>query len=198
MTENILVKVVCNDDFVMIRTFSRSHGRLGRLFLRSDIVWDALWTDTIHYDSDCGHFAEFRRIGDTVSFDVFWLSYYGCDNVEGFVQRFKLPFVDLAQMIQEGGDRKYLCKPPTRTAKIDVSRATRTLKSVLDDSLTKRAFSKAVRDCFRWPGETVYLASDGKTDFYFTTESGFPKNGGLILHEINSVLYPGIYYSVHT
>lgn len=197
--ENIMVKVFCDDDFVTIRTYSRSHGKKGRLLLRSDIVWDALWSDRLHYDSDCGHIAEIQRRGGDVSFDVFWLSYYGCDIVEGFVQRFKIPFLDLSYMLQDGiGERRYLCKPPIRTAKIDASRATGTLRSVLEDSKNRRAFSKALRDCFQWPGETVYLSSDGKTDFYFTTESGYPRNGGLVLHERTRGDYHGVYYSVHT
>jgi len=198
MSENILVKVVCDDAFVTIRTYSRAHGRKGRLLLVSENVWDALWNDSIHYDSDCGHIAEIQRRGDFVSFSIFWLSYYGCDTVEGLVQRFKLPHRDLSFMLQEGGEQKYLCKPPARAAKIDLSRASRTLRNVLKDSKTKRALSKAMRDCFQWPGETVYLSSDGKTDFYFTTESGYPKNGGLVLHERTRGNYHGVYYSVHT
>ena len=43
-----------------------------------------------------------------------------------------------------------------------------------------------MRDCFRWPGEHITLFPDGKRSFYFITESGVPKNGGLILHEYQS------------
>ena len=52
------------------------------------------------------------------------------------------------------------------------------------------------------PGDTVTLYSDGPTDLYFTTESGFPANGGFILHEgsVNTVrgTFPKLQYAVHT
>ena len=198
MTENILVKVSCNESLVAIRTYSRSHGRRGRFLLDANVLWDALWTDYLHYDSDCGHIAKFYRKEEHIFFDVFWLSYYVGDQVDGFVQHFTLPFLDLSYLMQEGGAQAFLCVPQSPVAKVDTTRASRTLRRVIPDKQKRRALSKAMRDCFRWPGETVYLSSDGEHDFFFTTESGFPKNGGLVLHENSNSPYPKVYYSVHT
>jgi len=196
---NILVKVDCNESIMAVRTYSRIRGHRGRFLIYADTVWDALWNENIHYDSDCGHMVTIRNRGDNLYFDVFWLSYYVGDTVDGFVQKFALPKRDLAEILAEGGSRVFLCEHKTsRQAKIVTTYAGCTLRNILSDSRKRRAFSKAMRDCFQWPEETVYLRSDGRNDFYFTTESGYPRNGGLILHENSNCRHPSFCYSVHT
>ncbi len=198
-TEDILVQVVCDETYMTIRTYCRTHGRRGRILLFSDVVWNAMWNhDKHHYDSDCGHMVKLQTRGDFLAFEVFWLTYYIGDTVDGIVQRFMLPTSDLSLLLCKYGSQSFLCRSSHRQAVINTSHAERTLHSVIADKQKRRALSKAMRDCFQWPGDTVYLCSDGKTDFYFTTESGYPANGGLVLHEKCNTPYGGYYYSVHT
>jgi hypothetical protein len=97
---------------------------------------------------------------------------------------------------------RYLHRNAVKPTRFHAVRAARTLRTIQQENRIRRAFSKGMRDHFHWPGDTVTLYSDGDHDLYFTTESGFPANGGLILHEgsVNTVrgTFPKLQYSVHT
>ena len=96
------------------------------------------------------------------------------------------------------GHGGYLYIPPEPCARIITGHAARTIREIVKDKQKRRALSKGLRDCFRWANETVTLYPDGKDSFFFTTKSGCPKNGGLILHEGVRHGYPCLYYCVHT
>ena len=127
-----------------------------------------------------------------------WLSSYGDRSVKGFQQDVVIPIQLVRSLLELDRDFRYLYIPPQPKAKIDISHAARTIQKIAMDKLLRHAFSKAMRDCFAWPGEGVTLYSDGQYGFYFTTRSGCPQNGGLILHKGQKLGYPYVYYSVHT
>lgn len=75
-------------------------------------------------------------------------------------------------------------------------------KGILTDKLRRHALRKAMKNCFQWDGDKVTLYPDRGEDFYFTTKSGYPRNGGLVLHHTEVRTKAGIkarcYYSIHT
>ena len=62
----------------------------------------------------------------------------------------------------------------------------------------RTVFCKAMRDSFQWVDETVNLFNDYGDSFYFTTESGLPSDGGLILFENTYDGHKGLCYQVCT
>lgn len=153
----------------------------------------------IHYNSDCGHYAKVWRIGNYLWFHITWLSHYDSGAVKGFEQMFSVPVRAIRRLLTSGGNAKLLCSPVHTSALIKTSpSATATIRNLTHNKRVRRAFSKAMRDCFNWSGDCVTLYRDGGYNFYFTTRSGIPKCGGLILHEIEKDGYRYIYYSVHT
>lgn len=201
MKGSIKVELGNDGNYVGISTYERSHGSKGRFLLSWHLVMDALTggENRSLYDTDCGNFAELWREGEHLFIRFTWLSQYDRDRVQGFIQTVRLPKKLMIAMLEEKGRRKYLCQPIRRQARIDSLNASETIRRVLKSKLTKRAFSKAMRECFMWPGDEVKLYNDGIYNFYFTTKSGFPKCGGLILHEGGErTTHPYVYYSIHT
>ncbi len=108
----------------------------------------------------------------------------------------------LADLLRTGEPARVLYRPTDPQARVDASHAVSTLRRVSTDRHTKRALSKALRDCFHWRAETVTLYRDGPQDFMFTTSSGCPALGGLVPHH-GTVSTPvgrreRVYYGVHT
>jgi hypothetical protein len=66
------------------------------------------------------------------------------------------------------------------------------------DKHKRRTLCKVMRDSFQWVDETVNLFNDFGDSFYFTTESGFPSNGGLVLFENTCDGHKGLCYQVCT
>ena len=91
-----------------------------------------------------------------------------------------------------------LYQEPATQAKIDSSRAGETIRHIISDKRKRRALCKVMRDSFQWVDETVNLFNDFGDSFYFTTESGFPSNGGLVLFENTCDGHKGLCYQVCT
>ena len=198
---NILVKLRADGEYVRIRTFDRVHGGSRCFIVRREIIRKALSGDTA-IDSDLdGFFEAFERDG-MVQMCIYWISTNG-DDLSGYRQMFSVP-EHLVQRVLDSKDLeiRYLHRTVVKPTKFHAVRAVRTLQRIQQDTRMRRALSKGMRDHFRWPGDTVTLYSEGPTDLYFTTESGFPANGGLILHEssVKTVhgIFPKLLYSVHT
>lgn len=138
------------------------------------------------------------RMENSLHFSFAWLNTYGDGSVKGIRQDITVPMLTVRLVLDWSEEQKYLYNPPTPTAIIDARPAAGTIREIVKDKRLRRALAKAMRDCFRWPGDEVTLYPDGNHSFFFTTKSGFPKNGGLILHEGEREGYPCIYYFVHT
>ena len=199
--EDVLVKMTYESSgFVAFRTYERSFGSRGRFLIVDKLLEEAIvgLEGCPFYDSDCGNYVEFTKDGDYLKISFLWLSTKSGRFFSGMKQHVMIPISVLEQTLFLHTPMRCLCRVPPNPAKIDATRASRTLKRILPDKQKRHAFSKAMRDCFNWRGDTVYLSDDGGNDFYFTTESGFPKNGGLILHCGKREGHDCIYYSVHT
>lgn len=161
-------------------------------------------TGTLGNPADCaslvGH-APSLRDGEGFYFTFNWLSTHGDTSIYGYEQSFFIPEQILLGSLDNNAPTRYLCKPESGKAHIEVC-SPAIMKRIQADPLKKRAFIKAMRDCFCWHGDTVRLYDDGGTDFYFTANGAWSISGGLILHEGTATTpngsYPKLCYSVHT
>lgn len=200
---HVLAHIKADGDFIAIRTFSRAIGRRGRFLILREHLREWLETHPEHsfYDRDCGHYLQLWLKGDACRFTFSWLSACG-DRLSGYEQRFELPLGKLKQAVYEGTEIRHLYIPAAPAAKVKLSCSHEHFAPLVANDQLRRAFSNAMRDCFQWPGELVRLSPDGGAHFYFTTRSGFPACGGLILHE-GAVKTPHgnrrkLFYSIHT
>ncbi len=201
MTGSIKVTLCCEGEFIGIRTYSREHGRHGSFLMYRELAETLLNEANAKFfvDTDGGNFAKVWSVGNTLQIHIYWLNELSDGYVRGTKQAFSLPKSLIGELlISDTGTVKYLYRPSERSAKVDISRAKRTIHRILRDKLIKRAFIKAMRDSFQWPGEEVVLHNDGGYDFFFTAERSFALCGGLILHSGNRYGFPCYYYSVHT
>lgn len=196
----VLITMSSDRDFVGIKTYDRQHGGRGR-FLVNHLALTKLLEEaegSVSYEEDGGNYAKITHLSDGLRFSFTWLSHYGNGSVEGFRQDVTIPLSKVWSVLDWTKPVKHLYIPETPWATIDARPARLTIHEIVKDKYICRAFSKAMRDCFRWPGDHVTLYRNGKYSFYFTARSTFPVSGGLILHESEKDGHPYIYYSVHT
>lgn len=202
---NILVKVTAceSDNFLRLETYTRRDKRRKRFFADRPGLQKWLKSDLAQkkpfYDRDCNSFLEIFRNQEKYIFRITWLNHTGIFDVEGSVQKFETPAALLEKAVCEGASFRYLVWPNEHRKASIILHCSPAKK--LTTPRLRRAFSKAMRDCFDWRSDTVHLYDDGGPDFYFTTESGCPANGGLILHTCNICESPkitGVKYSIHT
>ena len=199
---SVMVKLVDSNLFVGVKTYDRAHGSHGR-FLISKTTLQQLLDAPIgesRYESDCGDYVKITRLKDTLLFSFAWLNTYGDGNVRGFRQDVTIPLLKVARSALDFSEvQKHLYAPLKPKATIKASPdAAKVIREIANNKKLRRAFSKAMRDCFNWPGDEITLYKDSAYNFYFTTKSGFPKCGGLILHPGTKDGHFSIYYSVHT
>ena len=197
------IKVELSNDgcCIGISTYDRNHGARGRFLILRETMLNAMCKpeDRFSLSSDCGSFAELWRNEYDLTVRITWLSDSYPDNIWGFRQEIRIPMHILMPLLTERGKVKFLYQPKPKHTVIISTPATATIQRILENKLTRRAFSKAMRDNFNWSDEVVSLYNDGGYSFYFTTKSGFPRNGGLILsHGTLKNGYPYMRYYVHT
>ena len=198
---NILITLRADGEFIRIRTYDRAHGGSRSFIVRREVLWKLPEGETA-IDSDLDGFLEAFVRNEMVQMRFYWISANN-DVISGYKQSFEVPLSLILRVLDsEDLEIRYLHRTVVKPTKFHAVRAARTLQRIQQDTRMRRALSKGMRDHFRWPGDTVTLYSDGPTDLYFTTKSGFPANGGLILHEgsVNTVrgTFPKLQYSVHT
>ena len=155
------------------------------------------------YDSDCGNFLLLRRYGGFCKMQLFWLSEYGSGDLHGIRQDVEIPENQFFTLMQEGMPIRWLCKPETGNVRFDANPSTQVIRGILSDKRKRRAFSKAMRDNFRWKDDSrVTLYPDGADSFYFDASGSWPLCGGLILHDgivrTPHGNLPKLYYGIHT
>lgn len=197
---NVLVKLVSSSQFIGVKTSCRKYGSHGRFLISKDTLQQLMEAPvgSTRYESDCGDYVHITRLNDSLQFSFAWLNTNKDGSITGIRQDIVIPFFQIQLVLDYSEEQKYLYIPPEPAAAVDARPAAAAIHEIAQDKRLRRAFTKAMRDCFRWPGEHVTLYRDGKSSFYFTTASGFPKCGGLILHEGECEGYPYVYYSVHT
>lgn len=207
---NTLVKLeYYSENFLRIRTYDRIHGsKWGFLVDKnrlSEHINNGFRFPYVEYDG--WNVICIKKLIGKFSIQIDWLehSYDANNSIHGYRQCFSIPKALMLDLLSDAiCSEKYLYKGDKKPTRI-VNRANRTLRNIADNSLTRRAFSKAMRDCFNYDGDTVYLYDDGGYSFYFEdyTDNTRCMNGGLILREGSVYCKDGVhrseyYYSVHT
>ena len=201
-TLDVLIKLVADGDFIAISTYCRKHGRRGRFLILKERMQQILEASATMYDSDCGNHATIHNYNNTFNITFDWLSEYSDGTLKGFRQQVEVPRDVFVAVMETGKPSRYLYHPRQAQAHINTIHAAKVIREVQKSRFTRSALRKALRDSFRWKGDTVTLYRDGGKSFYFETASGCPANGGLILHHttINTPVgvRPKMYYGVHT
>ena len=202
---NILLKAERRDNLITIQTYDRAHGRKGRFLICMDAL--QAWLDGDRerplYDSDCGNFLVLRMYGGFCNMQLFWLSEYGSGDLHGIRQDVEIPENQLLTLMQDGTPIRYLSKPQTCNVRIDAVPSAKVIRSIQKDKNKRRAFSKAMRNNFRWKDSSrITLYPDGTDSFYFDASGSWSLCGGLILH--NDIIrtpqgnLSKLYYGIHT
>ena len=203
--QDILVKMQRDDNMIALRTYSRKSGARGRFLILADAL--QAWLDGERerpfYDADCGNFLILRLYGGFSMIQLFWLSEYSNGDLHGIRQNVEIPENQLLTLMQDGTSIRYLSKPQTCNVRIDAIPSAKVIRSIQKDKNKRRAFSKAMRDNFRWKDDSrVTLYPDGTDSFYFDASGSWPLCGGLILH--NDIIrtpqgnLSKLYYGIHT
>lgn len=199
--QHVLIRLIPEGECIAIRTFNREIGQRGRFLIIRDSLqkWLSSNQEHAYYDMDCGNILRIQPNGHTLLFTIFWLNYWG-NRLGGHTQQFCIPESLLIATLRSVAPTRYLYIPQENQARIELQNCAKTMRDICADKHIKRAFSKAMRDCFHWRGDSVRLYSDGRFDFYFTAQDGL--RGGLVLHESIIKMPTGqhtkLYYSVHT
>ena len=203
--QDILVKMQRDDNMIALRTYSRKSGVCGRFLILADAL--QAWLDGDRerpfYDADCGNFLILRLYGGFSMIQLFWLSEYSNGDLHGIRQNVEIPENQLLTLMQDGTSIRYLSKPQTCNVRIDAVPSAKVLRSIQKDKNKSRAFSKAMRNNFRWKDSSrITLYPDGTDSFYFDASGNWPLCGGLILH--NDIIrtphgnLSKLYYEIHT
>lgn len=198
--DNIIVHMSSNKDLMQLCTFSRHH-RIKTFYLWTTEIEDALRSGGFKYTSDCGNFCRMFCFDEPkMGFTITWLSRLGNGKIEGFEESFEIP-VEQLRSVLDGNKERVLCKPVTREIPIHTRNAGRSIRKALENKLTRRALSKALRDNFKYTDGEVTLYNDW-AGFYFKASGRMPICGGLIAHTVSRRTKVGIVqeirYSVHT
>lgn len=208
-TTSILVKLARNSTLIELSTVSRLCGYKGRFLINVSTLkhWILDHEDggISFYDSDCGNYLEMRKIRDKYLVNVTWLTLFNNGRVSGVRQSFEVSAGDLWHLVFDTCSYSKivrLYRPQWRQSKIIMDSRC----GVSDNKLVRRAFSKVMRDCFKWgDDERIYLYPDYGHGYGFTEYVGEKRfiSGGLIAHfsniqAPNGRTYTKVTYSVHT
>lgn len=210
-SRNILVKLSRNDSLIAVTTISRKHLRQGRFLicannLRHWMQEHERFGETF-IDTDCGRYLTIRLNGRKYDIRIAWLNsawYAESEEVTGHIQNFSIDADDLRSLVFTDNmpEIRRLHQPEWRQSKIIMDARC----GVSKNKLVRRAFIKAMRDCFKWgTDENILLYPDGANGYGFV-ESVDGKQcirGGLIAHwnnlqASNGRTYTKVTFSVHT
>lgn len=188
LTQAVMVKMDRRDGRVCIRTTDREHGRQVSLSLEEEVLEPLLRsTANSAVAVDGINFIELTRTRQNLLIWFTWLKHGGFGTVNGFRQTVTIPMRLMAEAFSGRKQLRYLYVPAAPGARVKFDRSLRTQNTihrvVYGEQRIRRAFTKALRDFFGWPGEEVTLIGDGGYNFRFRTRSGYRDNGRLILNE---------------
>lgn len=207
MNNNILVKLENFDyQYLRIKTFSRKNGRTWGFLINKNKLSKFINENTgeSYLERDGLNHITINDVPEYFSVRIDWLS-PGIDNtIHGYVESFEIPKTAikllLLNYIQE---HKILCATARKPVKIE-NHAARSLREIQKNKYKKRALCKALRDNFKYNGDTIRFYNDGESLYFEDFYNGKRvMNGGLILHKYTTIgkdlaHYPSFRYSVHT
>lgn len=208
MNENILIKFRRSDEYILIHTYDRRHGRSHTFYMNANEF--AKWLNGGYgyfHDRDCYDYLTIHPdTAHTFYCTMVWLSEYSNGDMHGYTQKFQIPQNVLLSVIRgEYNETAYLVRKDEKPkVSFDISRSAHRNIAGMPTQI-RRAFSKFMRDHFRYTTpSTVEIFADGNADFYFRDlcASGFNMNGGIILSTVDQRYRNGTAfahrYSMHT
>lgn len=205
---SILVKFRRSEEFILIKTYDRQHGRSHHFYMSVETFSAWLMGDvgTFH-DRDCLDFLSIHpESPETFYITLAWLSECSNGELNGYVQRFSIPKNVLLPLVRnEITEISYLAHTG-RKPKVEITLSPNAHQNIKDmPPQIRRAFSRFMRDHFKYSEPCrVEIFADGKADFYFRDISprGFTINGGIILSTVDRRYRNGTNfchrYSMHT
>lgn len=199
--DKTLVKLTPDDTFIALQTYDVLHGKSSRFYISIAMLkhWLEETSNTTFLDVDLQNTLKMTLTGEEIYTVINWLNVTNQGTVSGFQQTFYIPISLLARALF--GEKIRFTVSRNAESKAHVALSFAGAKRLLSLSkLERRAFSKAIRDNFRWKNSNVTLSADFGKDFFFREET---MCGGLCLHEIivhgkDGADHTGIRYSVHT
>ena len=199
--------------YCLLHTNSFANGRSQSFYINHQNfrTWldQAPWLGAAFLENDGYSFLKVNAMDDgRLRFTLFWLSPFGGDDIVGRRETFTLPFLDVFDAIDQGYSTSLVAAldPLEYKAQITLSRsAQRHIGHLSDKKLERRAFTKAMRDCFQWRDSSIELYSDFNNDFGFCEKRGNDTGivGGLCLSQStvlgkDGLQHPCYSYSIHT
>ena len=206
MNTNIMVKLENYDQYMRIRTYDRQNGTKWGFLVDKNRLSAHINNGFPHcyMERDGLNVISIWQENDSYHVRIDWITSGSGAEFHGYSQIFNIPKNSIRLLLLGYiSSDKVLCKLERKRTPI-INHANRTIREIQENKLMKRAFCKAMRDCFQYDGETVHLYNDGNS-FYFEDFCGEKQvmNGGLILHSFeqigrNHTRYPAYRYRVHT
>ena len=199
---SILIDIVPDGPCLYIYTTSHNHGRKYFIVLNQSLKDWLMGTKTYFVENDFCGFIHIYIQKKVCHVTITWLN--GNDsNLTGYNQYFTIPLWKIKKAVIYGKESRHLYYDWRGTTKVQLECDHAYMSSIIENKKFKRAFSKAMRDCFQWGEDTIYLYKDwAPHSFFFKTASGWPSCGGLILHssEIDTPCgkQKSYLYSTHT
>lgn len=211
MRRSILVKMwnsSPDDDFITLHTYNRRNHASGyfsitKSRLRSYI--ESCRENPIpesYLENDWDSNLQARWCGNDWVFRVTWVSRVNDYDIHGFIQYIIIPHSCILKALN-GESVRFVYDPDAGKSRIIIR--SNHIGEILENPIMKRAFSKAMRDCFQWKNNVTTLYDDWAKCFYFINVDNYGGkiNGGLILHKTDHIGNDGIsrpayHYSVHT
>ena len=147
---NILFMAEVSGDCVAVSTFCRKHNRRGRFLLIRERLRELLDEGPRDfYDMDCNNHVHIHAGMNRWTFTFDWLSEYSDGTLTGFRQTIEVPSSAMTELIEDGVPVRYLYTPREAQARVDSSHVGNSIREILGIPRMRRAFAKAMRDCFR-------------------------------------------------
>ena len=178
--ENVMVTLTHDYEHVSITTYERQLGRRGEFVIWRESLEQMLKPSaSSRTEEDGGYTLAITRWDDSLRFYFTWgHSWTGLRH-----QEVVIPIRLIRSLLKRDQTIKYLYCPIDRPVEIDSRRAALEIREIAQDKFLRRAFSKALRDKFRQPGEKVILYPIENHSFLFLAKGANPCSGSLILVE---------------
>lgn len=206
MKERTLVYMIFRDDYVGLRTVSRSQKSPHRFYISRHKLEELEHKSEI-IAKDIYSFAIVRRdiVAGTVRMEFTWLK-GGSDCVAGYQDTIILPYDKMVQYLHESKQQNepvvwkaFFMDDSVKQAKI-IFKSRKNLYAALENGFIRRKLIRFLRDQFRWAyTEKIEMHDDFMpySFFFRKIRAGEPGiSGGVILHGQEDM--KNAYYSLHT
>lgn len=208
MGERTLVRAVIREEYIGLRTVSRSRRSPHRFYIPRHSLEEVGYTSDNVIVHDIRSFAVLRRtVTGDVEIEFTWLGDARGNNVSGYQETVTLPYDGLMEGLRESvrrGEpiswRALAIDNTPKCPRLVFNHSRRNLRAVLENGIVRRKLVRALRDHFQWQASERIEFYDDFLPYSFgfrEIRNGEPGIvGGLILHGREDM--KNAYYSIHT